>query len=507
MWTKQTKKDYEMKKYSPLFIGLLFSGYTQAQVPLFEVQYINESQSVATQTSNQLQFGQPLFELTNSTNTFLLPVKGNDIEFIKSSTSLSATGSLIWIGKSLEDDEITLIKSAKGISGTVKVGEQIYKLQPNKHSGHNFIELDPQKQPAEHAPDYKQSNHLEFMSEQILTAQNTQSVMANETQSNISLLVLYTPAAAQKSGDINSLIDLAVVETNQGYQNSGVNAVVSIAHMSQINYTEAANSSTDLNRLAAKNDGYMDEAHTLRDQFGADVVILVNDVNGYCGQAKAIGANAQSAFAMVDYNCATGYYSFGHEIGHLQGARHNPENDPSTTPYSFGHGYQQPQSQWRSVMAYNCPGNCTRINYWSNPNKSYNGDVMGTSAEHDNARVLNLTNPIIANFRSSTPPIPGDNVLQNNQAIMVNGAKNSEKLFTFAVPSEATQVTFRTSGGSGDADIYVKFNETASTNNFDCRPYRNGNNESCSDTRSGNYSVMLKGFDAYNNVELVASYQ
>ncbi|MFP3458052.1 hypothetical protein R0J89_17560, partial [Psychrobacter sp. SIMBA_152] len=75
--------------------------------------------------------------------------------------------------------------------------------------------------------------------------------------------------------------------------------------MSQINYTEAANSSTDLNRLAAKNDGYMDEAHTLRDQFGADVVILVNDVNGYCGQAKTIGANAQSAFAMVDYNCAT----------------------------------------------------------------------------------------------------------------------------------------------------------------------------------------------------------
>nr|MDC2856326.1 hypothetical protein [Ningiella sp. W23] len=49
-----------MKKHSPLFVGLLFSGYTQAQVPLFEVQYINESQSVATQTSNQLQFGQPL---------------------------------------------------------------------------------------------------------------------------------------------------------------------------------------------------------------------------------------------------------------------------------------------------------------------------------------------------------------------------------------------------------------------------------------------------------------
>ncbi|WP_405598523.1 MULTISPECIES: M12 family metallo-peptidase [unclassified Pseudoalteromonas] len=498
-----------MKKYSPLFIGLLFSGYTHAQVPLFEVQYSNISQSMTAQASTQSQFGQPLFELSSNTDAFFLPIKGNNIEFIKSTTSSSATGSLIWVGKSLDGDEVTLIKSEKGISGTVKVGEHVYKLQPNKHSGHNFIELDPAKQPAEHAPDYKQSSNsnIASISEQILTAQNYQTAMASNAQSDISLLVLYTPAAAQKSGDINSLIDLAVVETNQGYQNSGVNAVVSVAHVSQINYTEATNSGTDLNRLAAKNDGYMDEAHTLRDQYGADVVILVNDVNGYCGQAKAIGANANSAFAMVDYDCATGYYSFGHEIGHLQGARHNPENDPSTSPYSFGHGYQQPQSQWRSVMAYNCTNNCTRINYWSNPNKSYNGDVMGTLAEHDNARVLNLTNPIIANFRSSTPPPTNDNVLQNNQPITVSGARNSEQLFTFAVPNGATQVTFTTSGGSGDVDLHVKYNAIASSNNFDCRPYKNGNSESCSDTRTGNYSIMLKGFNAFNNVELVASYQ
>lgn len=496
-----------MKKYSPLFIGLLFSSYAYAQVPLFEVQHSNFTQNINKEGNAQSQFGQPLFELSAKTNAFFLPVQGSDIEFIKSTASTSATGNLIWVGKSLDGDEVTLIKSTKGISGTIKVNEHVYKLQPNKHSGHNFIELDPAKQPAEHAPDYQQSNNTISISEQILTEQSFQTAMATNAQSNISLLVLYTPAAEQKSSDINSLIDLAIVETNQGYQNSGVNAVVSLAHVSRVNYTEATNSGTDLNRLAAKNDGYMDEAHTLRDQYGADVVILINDVNGYCGQAKAIGANANSAFAMVDYDCATGYYSFGHEIGHLQGARHNPENDPSTSPYSFGHGYQQPQSQWRSVMAYNCTNNCTRINYWSNPNKSYSGSVMGTPSKHDNARVLNLTNPTIANFRSASSPPVNNNTLQNNQSIVVSGDRNSEQLFTFTVPSEAEQVTFSTSNGTGDVDLHVKYNAIATSSNYDCRPYKNGNNESCSDTRTGNYSIMIKGYSAFSNVELIASYQ
>ena len=261
----------------------------------------------------------------------------------------------------------------------------------------------------------------------------------------IDLLVVYTAKAAQLSGDIDALIDLAINETNQGYQNSGVNATVSLAHKAQVNYTEASSSGTDLNRLAGTNDGYMDEVHGLRDQYGADVVVLVNDVNGYCGQADAIGASASSAFAMVDYDCATGYYSFGHEIGHLQAARHNPENDPTNSPYAYGHGYQDPSSQWRTVMAYNCNSGCTRINYWSNPNKSYNGTAMGTTTRSDNTRVLNITSPTIANFRSGGTPPPPPNELENGQPISISGANGSETLYTFEVPAGASNISITSS--------------------------------------------------------------
>ena len=57
------------------------------------------------------------------------------------------------------------------------------------------------------------------------------------------------------------------------------------------------------------------------------------------------------AYAVVGQNCATGYYSFGHEIGHLQGARHNPEADGLTLPFAYGHGFQNNVApRWRTIM-------------------------------------------------------------------------------------------------------------------------------------------------------------
>ena len=115
--------------------------------------------------------------------------------------------------------------------------------------------------------------------------------------------------------------------------------------------------------------------------------------------ADAIRASADTSFATVHYDCATGYYSFGHEIGHLQGARHNTEADSSTSPFTYGHGFHK-NSDWRTVMAYNCSPSCPRIQYWSNPSVSYSGSAMGTVAVEDNARVLNTTASAVATFRN-----------------------------------------------------------------------------------------------------------
>ena len=76
------------------------------------------------------------------------------------------------------------------------------------------------------------------------------------------------------------------------------------------------------------------------------------------------------------------------------------------------------------------------------------------------------------------------------------------------VPAGATDLNFAMSGGSGDADLYVRFGSAPTTSNYDCRPYANGNNESCpiSTAQAGTYYVMLRAYSTFSSVSLTGSY-
>ncbi len=220
--------------------------------------------------------------------------------------------------------------------------------------------------------------------------------------STITVLVAYTPMAQSQTGNINALIQLAIDEANQSYSNSQINPRLHLVHRYQTAYAESGNMITDRNRFRINGDGYMDEVHALRNTYAADVAVVITGNGGWCGYASAIMANASTAFAVVQRSCATGNYSFGHEIGHLQGARHNQQADPTMAPFPYGHGYYHEPDSWRTVMSYDCPSGCTRLQYWSNPNVSYGGVPMGTAALNNNARVLNETAAQVANFRTTS---------------------------------------------------------------------------------------------------------
>ncbi|HEY9031410.1 MAG TPA: S8 family peptidase [Kangiella sp.] len=104
------------------------------------------------------------------------------------------------------------------------------------------------------------------------------------------------------------------------------------------------------------------------------------------------------------------------------------------------------------------------------------------------------------------PPPPGDE-LENGVSVTFSGAQYSETDYTFEVPSAASNVSFDMSGGTGDADLYVKFGSEPTTSSYDCRPYRNGNNESCDfSAQTGTYYVMVRGYTSFSNVSLVATH-
>ncbi len=87
------------------------------------------------------------------------------------------------------------------------------------------------------------------------------------------------------------------------------------------------------------------------------------------------------------------------------------------------------------------------------------------------------------------------------------GNSNDEIHYTMPVPAGATDISFVMSGGSGDADLYVKFGSAPTTTSYDCRPYSSGNNESCTGTNdNGTYYVMVRGYSSFAGVSLTGSY-
>ena len=361
----------------------------------------------------------------------------------------NADGTVVWSGtlgrdfgplarmKSAFDGEIAddpknsviIVRNGDKLTGTIRSNGELYSLRPLRSGGHALVRVDEAKMPADHpAAEYKRLFE-QATNARLRSLRDTDAVEAApgiaKANAIIRVLVAHTPSARNASGDITGLINLAVAETNQGYSNSGVAITLQLASTVAVTYTESGSFSTDLSRFRGTTDGYMDSIHTTRNSSAADVGVLIINNSSSCGLASGIGSSASTAFAAVHYSCATGYYSFGHEIGDLNEANTNtlaiqrlvasatglrmtsPVNpytgsintDPSTSPYAYGHGYRSPTSAWRTIMAYACSNNCARINYWSNPAKTYGGQAMGTTSTSHNQRVLNNTAATVSAFR------------------------------------------------------------------------------------------------------------
>jgi hypothetical protein len=76
------------------------------------------------------------------------------------------------------------------------------------------------------------------------------------------------------------------------------------------------------------------------------------------------------------------------------------------------------------------------------------------------------------------------------------------------VPSGATNLSFAMSGGTGDADMYVKLGSAPTDTVYDCRPYQSGNNETCSFAApgAGTWHVRLKACSTFSGVTLTGDH-
>jgi Zn-dependent metalloprotease len=107
---------------------------------------------------------------------------------------------------------------------------------------------------------------------------------------------------------------------------------------------------------------------------------------------------------------------------------------------------------------------------------------------------------------TGTPPT--GNVLTNGVAeTNLSASTNTDVVYTMEVPTGATDINFVMSGGSGDADMYVKFGSAPTDSTYDCRPYVGGNNESCAGTSTGGtYYIRIKAYSAFSGLSLTGSF-
>lgn len=145
-------------------------------------------------------------------------------------------------------------------------------------------------------------------------------------------------------------------------------------------------------------------------------------------------------------------------------------------------------------------------------------------AESRSAKVSNAgagsPNRLLSTSFLFDPPSPVDPVdgaepgvveLQSGVAVAgLSGKKGEEKIFSIRVPSGTAALEIQVSGGSGDMDLYTKIGSKPTSSDYDCRPYSNGNSETCSYRASqipaagGKVYVRIHGYADFSRVQVQA---
>ncbi len=336
---------------------------------------------------------------------------GPDLVAIRERIAEYQGGHRVWIGRIAGEatSEVILTEVGSAVAGSIRHRGKLYKLMPGAAGTATLAEVDAHEPLSRGHEAHAHALDLDLVPDAV-QAQGIAGGALAGTDSIIDVLVAYSPEAkAANGGDdgIAALITLAVAETNQAYLNSQAPVQLRLVGTLETATSESGDMSTDLGRLVSTTDGYLDEVLVEREAVGADVVSLIVHSGVHCGLGYQMGmlhpAYAEYAFNVVKDNCATGYYSFGHEIGHNLGLSHDHANaDAGLFAYSYGH--QAGDGAFHTIMAYSCPGGCARVQHFSNPEISYDGQPTGVLDYADNALALVDTAPLVATWRASRVP-------------------------------------------------------------------------------------------------------
>ncbi|MFZ5635763.1 MAG: M4 family metallopeptidase [Pseudomonadota bacterium] len=201
----------------------------------------------------------------------------------------------------------------------------------------------------------------------------------------------------------------------------------------------------------------------------------------------------------------------GRSIGHASNYTAGMDVHYSSGVYNKAFYTLATTAGWNTQKAFQVFARANDL-YWT-ASTDFNQGACGvqTAATDLGFTVANVTAAFTAvgvSCGGTTPP-PVTTPLTNGVPVTGLGASTGNSLnYSLVVPAGATNLTFTTSGGTGDVDMYVKFGSAPTDTVYDCRPYTGGNAETCSFAApsAGTYYVRLKAYSTFSGVSLVGSY-
>lgn len=341
-------------------------------------------------------------------------------------------GSFVWEGRieGQPKSRATLVAKGDVVVGNIYTEEGIYEIRSGGSGVHTVQLIDP--------ADMSEDRHAAPPRPGTRSVAPGFSTTRTEEMVTIDLLFFYTDAVVRASGAfevLNATINLMVREANEAFTNSNIPLQLRVAGIRSTTYDDSGDLYTDIQAITDTSSRVASrEIHPARDEVRADIVTLLVKSADACGMGWQIGPENYAdfegnAFNVVDIDCASNYV-LAHEIGHNLGAGHNPSDQPEewSPRYDYSYGYQDPQGDFRTVMAYQCPNNedCPRIPYFSNPHLRFDGQAMGVANRYDNARTIMRTRERAAYWRESGNEITTRQVSVFDGAALVEQDENAQ---------------------------------------------------------------------------------